>query len=343
MNWYLQRGKNSDVVINNKITFSRNLRNLKFAAESLKEIQEIEDLIKSKLPSIGYNLKFLKMRDIDELTKNSLSEKGLINQEVLDDKTNKTSLLINDEENICVILNANDHFEIQVFSAGMELENTFNFAKEIDEKFQQTFDIAKNKKYGYLTTSPINVGTGLKSEVTLHLPGLTKTGNIRKIMQTVNNFGQNFWGKYVKEQDVVGDIYKISNKQTLGISEETIINNLRVITDKITEQEREARKILGTNQIELEDMIYRRFGILTNARKLKWQEAIELMSDVKMGVDLGLIKELNDEKVSKIYFYINPANLQKYFGQNLEAYDRDIKRAEMIKQIINERSDFYDI
>ena len=159
----------------------------------------------------------------------------------------------------------------------------------------------------------------------------------RKISQTINNFGINFWGLYVINSSNIGDIYQISNKQTLGISEEDIINNLKIITDKIIEQEREARKILGKNHIELEDMVYRRYGILTNARKLKWQEAIELMSDVKLGVDMGLIKEIDDKKVTEIYFYINPANLQKYFGQSLDGYDRDIKRAEVIKQIINKK------
>ena len=102
------------------------------------------------------------------------------------------------------------------------------------------------------------------------------------------------------------------------------------------EQERIARKILGKNQIELEDMVYRQYGILTNARKLKWQEVLELMSDVKMGTDMGLIQEIDDEMVAKIYFYSKPGNLQKYFGQSLDGYDRDIKRAKMIKQIINQ-------
>ncbi len=114
------------------------------------------------------------------------------------------------------------------------------------------------------------------------------------------------------------------------------MNNLKAIIEKLVEQERQARKLLGKNQIELEDMIYRKYGILVNARKLRWKEAFDFLSDVKMGIDLGLIKEINDSQIAKIYFYINPANLQKYFGQNLEAYDRDIKRAEMIKQIIKE-------
>lgn len=335
MNWYLQRGNKSDVVLNSKVAYSRNLRNFKFQTDNLKDIQEIEQDVKSKLPSLGYHLKFLKIKDIDVLEKRSLLEKGLINEEVVEDKKNKISLLINDDENICAILNSEDHFEIQVFNSGMELETTFNLAKEIDEKFDKTFDIAKSKKYGYLTSSPINVGTGMKAVVTVHLPGLTKTGNIRKISRTVNDFGLNFVGIYSNNSSVIGDIYQISNKQTLGITEENIINNLKVITDKIIEQERQARKILGKNQIELEDIVYRKYGILTNARKLKWQEALELMSDVKMGTDMGLIKEIDDEKVAKIYFYSKPANLQKYFGQNLDGYDRDIKRAEMIKQIIS--------
>ncbi len=310
------------------------MRNHKFKTENLKEIEEIESEVKSKLLKIGYGLKFFKLKDMDVLTKLSLVEKGLINYNNIND--DNISILVNDEENICIILNDEDHFKIQVFGSGMELENVFNLAREIDEKFNKEFDIAKSKKYGYLTTSPINVGTGLKVMTKLHLPGLVKTGNLRKISQTIDNFGLSFEEVYSSNKEVgIGDFYQVTNKQTLGISEETIINNLKAITDKIIEQERAARKIFGTNLIQIEDIVYRCLGILSNARILKWDEAIKLMSNVKLGVDMGIIKELSDEKISKIYFYINDANLQKYFGQTLEGYDRDIKRAEMIKQIIS--------
>ncbi len=334
MNWYMQTGKDGDVVLSSKINYSRNLRNYRFETKNIKEIQEIENLVKNNLPSIGYNLKFLKLKDMDELTKTSLIEKGLIDENLIN---NNASILVNDEENICIVINTQNHFEIQVFSAGMELENTFNFAKEIDKKIEEIFDIAKSKKYGYLTTTPMSVGTGMRAIITIHLPGLTKTGNIRKVLQTVNNFGLNFTAKYMKNSNVIGDIYQISNKQTLGITEETIISNLKAIVDKLIEQERQARKLLGKNEIELEDIIYRDYGILTNARKLKWDEALELLSNIKMGVDLGIIKEIKDSQVAKIYFYINPSNLQIYFGQNLDSYDRDIKRAELIKQLIIEK------
>lgn len=333
MNWYLQRGKDSDVIVSCKVMFYRNLRNHRFNTKNITEIQEIENEVKSKLPALGYNLKFIKIKDLDDLTKQSFVEKGLLDETAI--KKENTSILINDDENICIVLNSQDHIEIQVFNSGMELESTFNLAREIDKKFEKTFDIAKNKKYGYLTSSPLDVGTGLKAEVTIHLPGLTMTGNIRKVAIAMANLGISFSSKYVSNQENIGDIYKMKNKQTLGISEDTIIKNLKAISEKMIEQERAARNILGKNQIELEDMVYRDWGVLVNARKLKWKEVAKLMSNVKMGVDMGVIKEIKDDDVAKIYFYMDNANLQKYFNQNLDGYDRDIKRGEMIRNIVN--------
>lgn len=333
MNWYLQRGKDSDVVVDCKVIFSRNLNGHRFNTNNLGEIKEIEDEVKSKLAGIGYNLKFIKMKELDELTKRSFIEKGLFYE--IAAQNENMSILINEDENICILLNSQDQIEIQIFNAGMELESTFNLAREVDNKFDKIFDIAKNKKYGYLTSSPLNVGTGLTAEVTVHLPGLTITGNIRKVARAMNNLGATFESKFVNGSESIGDIYKIQNKQTLGITEDDIIKNLKAIVDKIIEQERAARSILGKNQIELEDVVYREFGTLINARKIKWKEGIELMSIVKMGVDMGIIKELGDDDIAKIYFYMEPANLQKYFNQNLDGYDRDIKRGEMIRNVIN--------
>ena len=323
MNWYLQRGKDSDVVVDCKVMFSRNLNGHRFNTNNLGETKEIEDEVKSKMAGIGYNLKFIKMKELDELTKRSFIEKGLFDE------------IAAQNENMSILINSQDQIEIQIFNAGMELESTFNLAREVDNKFDKIFDIAKNKKYGYLTSSPLNVGTGLTAEITVHLPGLTITGNIRKVVRAMNNLGATFESKFVNGSENIGDIYKIQNKQTLGITEDDIIKNLKAIVDKIIEQERAARSILGKNQIELEDMVYREFGTLINARKIKWKEGIELMSIVKMGVDMGIIKELSDDDIAKIYFYMQPANLQKYFNQNLDGYDRDIKRGEMIRNVIN--------
>lgn len=134
----------------------------------------------------------------------------------------------------------------------------------------------------------------------------------------------------------MGNLYQISNKQTLGITEKETISNLELITTKVIEQERLARKLLSKNSIELEDKVYRAFGLFTNCKKISSEESNKLLSDIRLGTDLGIIKELNDLKINKLELYTKPANLQKFVGQTLDATSRDIKRAEIVKQIINE-------
>ena len=171
----------------------------------------------------------------------------------------------------------------------------------------------------------------------VHLPGLARTGNIRKILEVINNFGMNIRGIYGEGSKAGGDMYQVSNKQTLGISEAEIVKNLKLITEKIIEQERLARKILARDNIELDDRVYRAYGTLTNAKKISSIEARDLLSEVKLGTDLGIIKELDDLKIKKLELYTKPANLQKYLGKQIESYERDIRRAEVIKQIVGEK------
>ena len=219
----------------------------------------------------------------------------------------------------------------------MDLENTLNLAIEIDEKIGDTLGYAISKKYGYLTSSPSNIGTGLKASAIVYLPALTKTRNTRKIFDAINSFGMNIKASNSDNNQNQSYIYEISNKQTLGITEKEIVKNLKVIIETVMEQERQARKLLTKDEIELEDEIFRSYGIFTNARKISYDEALSLLSNIKLGVDLGVLDDLTDLKVQKLYLYIKPANLQKYLGERYERLDRDIKRAEVIKQIINEK------
>lgn len=331
-NWYVQRGKDSDVVVSTRIRFSRNLADFRFRT-SKEEAKQIEKMIEEKANEIGYNLKFLRLSNMDEITKLSLVEKNIISPE-LAIKEGIGAILINEEENICIMINEEEHLRIQVFNSGLELESTLNLAIEVDEKIQELLNIAKSKEYGYLTTCPTNVGTGMRASVMVHLPGLTKTGNIRKILNSITSFGMEIRGTHGENTKSEGDMYQISNKQTLGITEEEIVKKLKVITEKIIEQERIARKYLAKDAIELEDKVYRSYGILKNCRMISQNEAISLLTDVKLGTDMGIIKEMTDKKVSELYLYVKSANLQKYFGTKMDVKDRDIKRAEMIRNII---------
>lgn len=335
LNWYLQSGNESDVVFSTRIRLARNIKGFSFVNRYTKnDALKIIEIIENIIPSLGYGLKLLRLKDIDDITKLSLVEKHLISPEFAYNKSETGAIVINDEENICIMINEEDHIRLQVISAGLELENLLNLAIEIDKKLEQLIPYAYNDKYGFLTSCPTNVGTGLRGSVMVHLPALAKTGNIRKVLEVVNNFDMNIRGVYGEGSKSSGDIYQISNKQSLGISEQEVIRNLKIITDKVIEQERLARKILAKNQIELEDKVYRAYGILANSRKLSSEETNILLSDVKLGTDMGIIKELNDSKVRKLEMYTKPANLQKYVGQTLDGYERDIKRAEIVKQII---------
>ena len=333
-NWYLQNGKDSDVVISSRVRLARNLADFPFKDKAKQEdLEQILKIIKEIVPSIGYGLKYIELRNIDNITKLTLIENHLISP---DFATNKNgAILINDEENICIMINEEDHIRIQVFSSGQELEELLNLAIEIDEKIDGLVTYATNEKYGYLTSCPTNVGTGLRASVMVHLPALTLTGNIEKVLNVVNNFGMNIRGVYGEGTQSKGNIYQISNNQSLGLIEKEIIKNIKTITEKVIEQERLARKYLTKRQIDLEDRVYRAYGILANAMKLSSEECRKLLSDVKLGTDLGIIKELDDMKVSKLETYTKPGNLQKYLAKELDAYDRDIERSKVVKQILN--------
>lgn len=341
-NWYVQTGKDSDIVISSRIRLARNIKGIPFTTKCKPEdLEKVINIMNNEVNSLGYGLKLFRMDKIDNVTKLSLIEKHLISPEFVA-KTEKSitqnlkAILLNDDENICIMVNKEDHLRIQVFSAGLDLENLKNLIVEIDEKIDEACHYSCDRKYGYLTTCPTNVGTGMKASVMVHLPALTITGNINKVLQIVNSFGMNIRGLYGEGTQSLGNIYQISNNQSLGLTEDEIVKNLNIITSKIIEQERLARKNLTKEPLELEDRICRSYGILTNARKLTSEECLKLWSDVKLGMDLGIIEGLTDLKVNKIRINSQSGNLQKYLGNNLNAYERDIERPKIIKQIILE-------
>ena len=341
-NWYVQTGKDSDIVISSRIRLARNIKGIPFTTKCKPEdLEKVINIMNNEVNSLGYGLKLFRMDKIDNVTKLSLIEKHLISPEFVA-KTEKSitqnlkAILLNDDENICIMVNKEDHLRIQVFSAGLDLENLKNLIVEIDEKIDEACHYACDRKYGYLTTCPTNVGTGMKASVMVHLPALTITGNINKVLQIVNSFGMNIRGLYGEGTQSLGNIYQISNNQSLGLTEDEIVKKLNIITSKIIEQERLARKNLTKEPLELEDRICRSYGILTNARKLTSEECLKLWSDVKLGMDLGIIEGLTDLKVNKIRINSQSGNLQKYLGNNLNAYERDIERPKIIKQIILE-------
>lgn len=337
MNWYLQNGKESDVVISTRVRLSRNIKGIPFINKASKEeLKEVYDKVKEITPSLGYNLKFLSIDDMDMITKQSLVEKHLISPDFAKTKMPYTAVVINDDENICIMVNEEDHIKLQVFTSGLDIDNLLNLAIEIDEKMESLIPYSYHEKYGFLTACPTNVGTGLKISTLVHIPALQMTGNLNKMLNIINNLGMNVRGLYGEGTKAEGDVYQVSNNQTLGITEKEIAKNLNLLAQKIIDQERLARKYLSKNSLKLEDEVYRSYGIFANARRLSEDENIELLSKVKLGTDLGIIKELNDKKVRELMLFTKPANMQKRLGTKLSVIDQEASRCEVIKQILSE-------
>ena len=223
VNWYLQNGKESDVVISSRVRLARNISEFNFPNKYSKEESKlILKKIKDIVPSLGYGLKYMELKDIDDITKISLIEKHLISPDFAMSKKENTAMIINEDENICIMVNEEDHIRLQVFCAGLDIENLMNLAVEIDEKLSELVNYAYNTKYGFLTSCPTNVGTGARISVMVHLPGLKLTENIEKVLRAVNNFGINIRGMYGENSKTIGDIFQISNVQSLGITEKEI-------------------------------------------------------------------------------------------------------------------------
>jgi protein arginine kinase len=205
-------------------------------------------------------------------------------------------------------------------------------ASSIDDLLEQNLEYAYNENWGYLTSCPTNVGTGMRASVMVHLPALNITGNMNRILQTVAHIGLTIRGMYGEGTEIIGNIFQISNQITLGRAEEEIVESLTAVTRQIIDKEKEARKILfDNNRMQIEDKIWRSWGIMKNARMMSSQECMKLLSDIRLGVDMGIIENIPAQLLNEIMIETQTASLQKQHGKELSAGERDIIRAEMVR------------
>lgn len=333
MNWYMKDGPESDAAVSTRIRFARNIDGIKFIGTASKD--DMKEVIKIMSGfSLGSNLKLYKLEDMDDITKISLVEKHLISPDIVHKAPDTSAIILSEDESISIMINEEDHLRIQVISTGLDLEKALDVANEIDEKIASNINYAYSEKYGYLTACPTNVGTGMRASVMLHLPALTMTKKVGQILDVVSSVGINVRGVYGEGSDALGDMYQISNKVSLGLSETEIIDNLKAIAYKIINQERNIRKLLFKQGLEFEDKLCRSYGILTNAKKLSSNECTRLISDVKLGINMGIIQKMDKEKINELMIITQPATMQKYLKKALAPEERDLARAEMVRKFI---------
>ncbi len=317
-------------VVTSRVRLARNLSSCPFPVRMSKEQKcKLCDEVSSVAKSI---LDFDRI-DMHNLTKTqavSLVEQHLISPEFIDDPVGKTLLLSKDRE-VSIMINEEDHLRIQVIKGDLSLDEAYNLADEIDTKLSQKLHFAFSDKLGFLTQCPTNLGTGMRASVMLHLPALQKSRAVSKIASNLSKLGLTIRGLYGESTEPQGAMYQLSNQVSLGINEQSAIDNLKNISSQLVTQELKARdRILA--DIEVVDQICRSLGILKTARVIDHSEAMALLSNIRLGVSNKLFDSLSLENIDKLICDIQPASISQRFGENISVRERDIKRADYIRE-----------
>jgi len=335
--WMSSEGPDSDIVLSSRIRLARNINKYQFPTLfSNDEAQEIIDTIEScvsnhKILDLG-ELELLLMENLQPLQKRVLVEKHLISPHLAESSPFGACLLSENEE-VSIMINEEDHIRIQCLFPGFQLTESLHMANQIDNWLEEHVDYAFNEKVGYLTSCPTNVGTGLRASVMMHLPGLVLTQQMSRIIPAINQLGLVVRGIYGEGSEALGNIFQISNQITLGKSEEDIVEDLKSVVSQLISQERSAREaLLKTSNIQLEDRVFRSFGILSNSRIIESKEAARCLSDVRLGIDVGFIKNISKNILNELMTLTQPGFLQQYAGGPLRPNERDIRRASLIRE-----------
>ncbi|QUR94724.1 protein arginine kinase [Macrococcoides canis] len=282
---WMQSGKDEPVILSSRIRLARNLEN--FVHPMMFSEGDAERVIET-VGSVLHDYEEIKMSTISEQQRLMLVAKHLMSKELLNNDGG--AVYINDDESESIMINEEDHIRIQVLGKDLSLQNLYTRAQDIDKRLDEKLMIAFDEHYGYLTTCPTNIGTGLRASVMLHLPGLSIMNRMNRIAQAINRFGFTIRGIYGEGTQALGHIYQVSNQLTLGKDEVSIIDDLQQVVEQIIEEELNMRKRMNNyDHIETIDRIYRSLGILKYSRKISVEEASLRLSEVKLGIDMGIL------------------------------------------------------
>ncbi len=332
--WMQGNGPHNEIILSSRIRLARNIANIPFPTglDTEKAMKVIEMVREGFLP-VEKQIKFkdYMMQELLPVERQVLVERHLISPGLARNSA-VGAAYINGDGTVSIMVNEEDHIRIQVILPGLQIKRSWEMASKIDDVLEKKLEYAYSENWGYLTSCPTNVGTGMRASVMVHLPALNITGNISKIFQAVAHIGITIRGLYGEGTESIGNIFQISNQITLGRAEEEIIDSLTAVTRQIIDKEKEARKVLlGSSRMQIEDRIWRSWGIMKNARVMSSQECMKLLSDIRLGVDSGIIENIPVQLLNEIMIDTQTASIQKLSGRELSSGERDIIRAEMIR------------
>lgn len=329
----------SDIAISTRVRIARNLKDTIFphkaSADTLEKVcADVCDAILNSSSYIINEFSYIPIENINENEKEMLIEKHLISPNLALKKAG-AGALIDKNEQISIMINEEDHIRIQCLLPGLSLENAYDMANKIDDLLEERIEYAFDDRYGYLTSCPTNLGTGVRMSVMLHLPALSITNNINGILKTVSRYGLTIRGIYGEGTESMGDLFQISNQNSLGMTENEILLNVKSVTKGVIKRERELRSMLfEKDNCSIKDKIMRSYGILLYAEKIDVKEAMQLLSIIRLGVDMGIITSISIDKINEIIMNIHTAILKNNIDVDENNENIDQKRAEYIKNLL---------
>ncbi len=336
--WMEGSGAEAEIVISSRIRLARNISGFPFpplaSDEHREKVLSMGKKVLQEQKDHFSNMDLLDISSLSAVYRQVLVEKHLISP-LQARETLAGALILRDDEVISIMVNEEDHFRIQCLLPGLQLNKGWEEASRYDDYLEHVVDYAFHEDLGYLTACPTNVGTGLRASVMLYLPALVITGQINQILSAISQVGLAVRGIYGEGTEMVGGLCQVSNQITLGQSEEEIWQNLYSVIRHLINQERKSRQhLLNKERDKLADRAGRAYGILKHARLLGSVETMKFISDVRLGVDLGLIRDVPVGTLNELLVLTQPGCLQYLKGKSLSPYERDLERANRVKQYL---------
>ncbi|MCM3382065.1 MULTISPECIES: protein arginine kinase [Shouchella] len=335
--WMKKDGSDADIVLSSRIRLARNMSAFTFPMLSSKEeayavAKHVKDALGGTQGDALGKAEMLAMEDMRTNDKRMLVEKHLISPH-LAEQSKYGMVLLSGDESLSIMINEEDHIRIQSLSAGFELENCLQAANAVDDWVESHLTYAYDSQYGYLTSCPTNVGTGMRASVMIHLPALAMTRQLQRILPAINQLGLVVRGIYGEGSEALGNLFQISNQITLGKTEQDIVDDLQGVVKQLIRQERVARdSLLQHSKLELKDRVFRSYGILANSYIIDSKEATRRLSDVRLGIDLGFIENTAGKILDELMILTQPGFLQQYAKTVLTPEQRDERRAALIRE-----------
>lgn len=338
--WLTESSEDTQIVMSSRIRLARNFQEIMFPnQEKESDLAKVDMMMNGVLADLrsnfGQGFSKINLDQLSDLEREILVEKHLISPN-LGQKLPHRSLVISEDASIAIMVNEEDHIRIQSLKAGFQLSQTYKDAIKVDDTIEGKYTYAFSENFGYLTACPTNVGTGLRASVMIHLPALTITNRITRIIRNILQLGYTVRGLYGEGTEALGNVYQVSNQRTMGISEEETIKQLTKVIEGLVKQELRCREDIKERNLDLfEDRVWRAYGILTNARCLSGKEALALLSDVQLGMDMNMLPKGDKHLFSRLIVITRPNFLAKYAGQeDMDQLSRDRYRAKVVRDVL---------